>query len=521
LNSVFVEQLRRVSFTIRSNSRLVLLLVGYSLFALTWLVTNPLGAVPDEAAHYIKALGAGEGQLVGSRLKPRQWPTVTKNYVWRNSRAYVLPAQLIPPPDVACTKFNPEISAACQKNWPNLLVRKNARIISTEGNYPPYLYLIPGLFTKMGRTAWDSMMLARLANLLLCLLLIGFAVALSWDRTFGAASLLGIVLAFTPMCLFLFASANSNGVEIAGAFSMTAGLLALGRRSRPPRWYWWSSALGASILSLGRTTGVGFAILIFVTMFTLWGWDRVKQLANSVDKSACWTSATVAAAIIAGVTWELAMDSHPMPSTDLALRAFWPNLIRVPPLLYEQVGLFGWLDTAMPRFVYRIWLSLIFALVGFAFFAGSNRQRFALVTASVSVFVSQEVIGVVILSPTGFGLQGRHSLAMAIAIPLIASHILLTNNTNEWIARFHRITPVIFCIVGFLQFIGWYANSRRYAVGINGAWIFLKSAQWAPVGGWPVWIVLASIASLAIACAGFFPFTEANPVRMTVVQSAS
>ena len=43
----------------------LLLALSVTLLTIAWIVANPPSAAPDETAHYIKALGAGDGDLVG------------------------------------------------------------------------------------------------------------------------------------------------------------------------------------------------------------------------------------------------------------------------------------------------------------------------------------------------------------------------------------------------------------------------------------------------------------------------
>ncbi len=39
--------------------------MGYALLALAWMVAQPPFSSPDEDHHYVRALGASEGQLAG------------------------------------------------------------------------------------------------------------------------------------------------------------------------------------------------------------------------------------------------------------------------------------------------------------------------------------------------------------------------------------------------------------------------------------------------------------------------
>jgi hypothetical protein len=92
---------------------------------------------------------------------------------------------------------------------------------------------------------------------------------------------------------------------------------------------------------------------------------------------------------------------------------------------------------------------------------------------------------------TGFDLQGRQMLPLLVALPILCGSLL-----GKDAAR--RLLPAALAVTGAIQFIAWYVNARRSAVGTDGPLFFLSDPKWSPAGGWIPWLVLAALGSLAL-----------------------
>jgi hypothetical protein len=484
----------------------VLVVVAYTLLAIAWLPSSPATASPDEGAHYLRALAVASGQLIGSLSPPLPnyaIATETERHMWENSRTFTLPNQLVPPLTLICVAFHPERSAACQGAWGTTSVGGSSDQVSYVGNYQPYLYVVPGLFARGGWSFRSGLLLGRFANVLLCVFLVALAAAMLWDPASETLSLVGLLIAVTPMALFLFASVNTSGPEIAGGVCMTAGLLALSRRVDSPRSRWVGAAIGGAVLALGRGTGIGMALVIAGVASLLCGAQGVKDRARSGGWVAGMAVAAVGVAIVAGLAWELGMHfRQPVASPRLAASYILPALQELPDQFHQQVGVFGWLDTEMPGIVYLGWAQLVSVVVALAYLVGTRRQRWGL-TAAIAGYIGCAVfIRAVIMAPTGFDLQGRYTLPVAIAVPLVAGEILRANFHRLGLLRPHNLPMMFAAFIALLQGIGWFANARRYAVGVGGKAIFLGNSEWQPAGGWVPWIALvaAGVALLAGSC---------------------
>jgi len=96
---------------------------------------------------------------------------------------------------------------------------------STAGTYQPYLYFLPGLVARTAGNPYSALRLGRMVSGAIGVALLGLAVAVLWDPDNPRHSLLGLVVATTPMVVFMVASLNPNGSEIAGGICFIAGLL--------------------------------------------------------------------------------------------------------------------------------------------------------------------------------------------------------------------------------------------------------------------------------------------------------
>jgi hypothetical protein len=207
----------------------------------------------------------------------------------------------------------------------------------------------------------------------------------------------------------------------------------------------------------------------------------------------------VGAAAVANVVWEQTQQPH------LTWR---PSLLRhlsldtLPRLVGEFIGRFGWLEAPLPAATTWAWSLLVAGLVVLGLAAGRGRQRAALVGLVAVVAGVLILFRTVLPIDTGFTAQGRYVLPLAVAIPIMAGELVRRHEV-----RFSpRIAPIFassaVAVAALVQALAFYLNSRRYAVGTSGPRWFLGREQWAPTGGWGVWLVLAAVGALLLATGG-------------------
>jgi len=328
-----------------------------------------VGASPDEQAHIDFAWGTVTGQtVVGERLV-----TIPGG---RTATSVQVPQKLLQYPPAGCYAFQPEKPVRQCSSIPadNLQLVAEASYMS---RYPPLFYTVEGAELRAA-TAVDLsgprvLYGARLVAALLSLLAVGSGVFLLARRFPGRVVVMATLLALPSTAWFLAASVNPNGLEIAAAFLLAAGVLALrfdhptGSRSvtailavptgtlllawsRPLSWVW-----AALILSL---------LLVPTSQKQRESWRQrlpVRRL------GALATTATVL--VLAGsMAWFVYAMGVRSSETARLNSGGWGGLNPIGRILLlvlhsgrivtEEIGTFGWLDTSLPSLAVLAWASI-------------------------------------------------------------------------------------------------------------------------------------------------------------------
>lgn len=484
----------------RRDLRTPLLVLGFAGLLAAWVLGNPPVAAPDEGSHYIKAMGTAYGQLQGEPLTiPSKEATPKLRFLLKLNQTFKIPPAYNLDPRLLCVRVHPTSSAACQ-NGLSPPPPPGRRLVSHVGPYHPFLYLPLGLAGRLAPDGLGALRLARFAGASVCLLLLAGAARCCRSR----ASAAGLVLAVTPMSLFLFSSVTTNGTEVAGGVCFTAATLALVRGlSGRETWAWW--ALGGVVLGLSKGLGAVWVAAEALLLVGLLGIKGTWTLFRRAGARSWLAAGTVAAAALVSLVWnQLALPSPPVDATPSGA-VIASAVHALPRLLNQAIGWFGWLDTPMPHPLYLLARLLFAAAVLLALALGTWRQRVALVLAVALGAVATVAVTVGLERPLGFGPQARFTMALAVSVPLLCGHILTER-------RAHSPRPLAAIVIGVFGFViltlqlgGWYANAHRYAVGSTGRRLFWLSAQWQPPGGWIPVLCSAVLGSLLMAGAVLAP----------------
>jgi hypothetical protein len=473
-----------------------LVVAAWALLLAAWLLANPPFAAPDEADHYIRAVGIGEGHLIGRRDPTSHLGITARQVAWtrQTGRLVSLPAGLDPRP-FSCQTGSGHLSAACLNS-----ARANpaaVTLLTGEGNYPPLPYLLPAAIMRAASSPPGALRLARAAGALVALALLAVALAACYDGADPVLSILGVLLAVTPMALFCAASLNSSGLEIASAIAFFACLLRLLREQEiPPRW-WAATALSGGALALTRSAGpLWVAIVVGVALAGGAWWPAVR---GWLSNRAAWVAAGgVAIAVVLNRVWESLYGVHvPFDTSSLhaglvaGARQSWRALP-------ELVGKFGYLDVKLPLVLPLVWLAMLLGLLGAAG-RGRRTERVTLLVLVLTVGVVPIAFYALLVRPTGFGLQDRWLLPVFVTLPLLAGEVCRRHR-----ARLHARTRSLLVLavpigVAVVQFAAWYANSKRFAVGGEGPTWFLADARWSPPGGWAICTASAALGAVCLA----------------------
>src|SRR4051812_14106354 len=219
----------------------VLVLISYAMLVVAWVFGNPPSAAPDEWWHYLRAVSIGHGQLVGkpggreaAKAMIGERPANQPVQAYEDMLASIAQTnrwvQIPPgfsPGWLRCAQLNPNVSARCLNDSPPFAEAQTWFI--SAGNYQPLPYLVPAAISRIPLHPDNLDRLMRAGKAFISLLLFGAAIFLLWNSPSRLASLVGLVVATTPMAVFLSASLNPSGFEIMSALAFTSALLRLTR----------------------------------------------------------------------------------------------------------------------------------------------------------------------------------------------------------------------------------------------------------------------------------------------------
>ncbi len=482
--------------------------LAYALLFAGWTGGDPPFAAPDEWSHYLRTLGVADGHLIGAPFTYELGPTASEHdrrtYAWINDAARLV---RVPPglfiPGFDCNAGRPERSAACLYT----LTPRPTEIIEPTpvGNYQPLPYLLPALVITLARDPYSADRLGRAASALACWLCLVIALRLLWDGR--AASLVGLMLALSPMVIFIGAALTPSGLEIMSGFLFAAALLRLWRQENAGAAYWLVAGVAGAMLALSRSTGplyVALDLLIFAALVGpqgLWGRLRVRPPGPLAG------GAIIAVGVVLSRLWERAYGSHLRIDPAGIPAQLGPALERVPVIMLENVGVFGSLDTVLPFRSAAIWVATLGATVALALLVGTWRERFVLAATALGNLAVIFAFSVILVVGTTFDVQGRHILPLAVMVPLLAGEIL-ARRADRFPARLAGLDlrragdwafAALACGIGLFHLFAWYWNARRQGVGLGGKYRFFDRAEWYPPGGWQLWAVLIVLGAALLA----------------------
>ncbi len=482
--------------------------LAYALLFAGWVGGDPPFAAPDEWSHYLRTLGVADGELIGAPYTYELGPTASdhdrRTYAWINDAARLV---RVPPglfiPGFDCNAGRPAQSAACLYR---LTPIPEATIQATPvGNYQPLPYLLPALVITRARDPYGADWLGRAVGALACWLCLAVALRLLWNGR--AVSLVGTLLALSPMVIFIGAALTPSGLEIMSGFLFAAALLRLWREEHAGVGYWLVAGVAGALLALSRSTGplyVAIDLLVFAALIGPRGlWGRVRARWPGPAEG----GAIIAVGVVLSRLWERAYGSHLRLDPANIPAQLGPAARRVATIVLENVGVFGSLDTVLPDNVRVVWVAALGAIIALALLAGTWWERLVLAATALGNLAVIFAFSVILVVGTTFDVQGRHILPLAVLVPLLAGEIL-ARRADRFPARLaglplRRAGDWAFAAlasgVGLFQLFAWYWNARRQGVGLLGKLRFFDRAEWYPPGGWQLWAVLIVLGAALLA----------------------
>jgi hypothetical protein len=482
-------------------------LAAYTLLTVAWIFSNPVFAAPDEWSHVVRAESIAFGQLIGTPagknvLRPDKpgvsAATIAQQNRWaaQNTRRVSIPAGKTPQ-WFGCSA-DPFVPALCLQDDTGSPPAGAYEIPS--GNYQPFPYLLPALVARASASPNTIALGMRLVRSLLALALLAAAILVLWVPGSRGLPMLGLVVATTPMVVFLAAAVNPSGLEIAAGIAFFAALLRLRRPDPPNARVWALVGVTGAILALSRSQSPLWVVLDIGIFLALVGLRPAYELVKYGGRSGWGALSAIVAAIVLNRIWEglygpkLPIDITPV---GLALKSGWFEL---PGVLRQEIGVFDYLEVSMSPLAYVAWYGLVAALLALALLVATRRERLVLLAASFAALALPVMLVGAFMRHTGYGLQGRYVLAFSVAIPLLAGEIVFRRR-EVFSALDARWIVVPFAVVAaIVQFDGLYANARRFAVGVAGPqWFLGAPVSWAPPGGWWLWLLIMIAGAVLLA----------------------
>jgi hypothetical protein len=436
----------------------------------TWALTNPMFASPDEPAHMARAQGFSRFDF---------------------SPPYETDG--LPMDAPACYRFIANATANCA----DLAWGVDGIEVETKTrDYPPLFHAVaavPAFFVSGLGGAY----VMRLWMAVVCCALLAWAGALLIRPGRGRWPVVGFALALTPMSVFVSSTVNPSGITLAFSLLVVAGAVArwvYGEKSRMPMV---AMCVGVPGLLLVRRDSALWVVILALSLAPLaLSGSRVRERLSVLDPRLWSVRRRVVAAVVAlvvvlaAVMWIGPIVHRLLTTGEVEGNGSrWQGLGSMQVYLDHMIGTFGWIDTFIGREMFTLAAGVCFVVLVLGLVSGGGRLVVAESLALVALFATPVVFGM-ILFPY---FQGRYLLPIwvivAVMAALSASHSGLPPNTS------HRLVTVLLILWGAIHVWSLLQNLRRYAVGFDPTWWFTSNAAWEP----PMMSNLGAVLMIAVA----------------------
>ena len=467
-----------------------------------WALATPIFASPDEPAHAIHAIGVAHGEWLGQKFRPGHGPPdplpAQTPQPSRAGLAVEVPGVYRHWVGIGCLAFKPDAPASCLRFD---AARADQPALTYTARYVPAYYLAVGSVSLITAGSAHQIYLMRLISAMLSAALIASAALTLLESAPGPWALTGLAVAVTPMTLFLAASINPNGLEIAAAIGVWVhgATIATGHISRGGDRVLTRLGIASIALALSRPTSLLWLGVIGVLLMFCAGRRTIIDLLHQ-RAAQLWTAA-LSVAIVLAFGWSVWAGAFNVSQTFVGspVNPTTAQFARTTigqgyELVRQMVGVFGWLDTPAPALTLLVWLFAVGALVGVAILVARPFLRTLGATVVLVVIVPVLIQGSYVHS-LGFQWQGRYSLPLAVGVPILAG--LGIEHARHHLPGDWRLALTIVTGLALAQFLGFAQALRRYTVGANGTIWFPWSSHWHPPV--PTIVLLAGFAGLLCA----------------------
>ncbi len=392
---------------------LALLVTGFVVVQLAWLLTIPPFRGVDEFDHAYRAASVARGEYV---------PPVTA--ATRGTGAFVsVPDDIVWAAGPQCRALPYTVDTDCEASAD--LGNGMVSVASGAGRYNPAYYAVVGT-AALPFDGFTALYVMRLATIAICAALFAAAAwsLLRWAR--GPLPVLGLVVATSPVLLYSTSIVAGNGVEMTAALAVWTAGWGLLRGSSPRAGHLAVATAGACVLATVRSLGPLWLALIVLALLVAAGprrqvMDRLRELAR-------WRPAVAALAVVtvvglASCAWILAMRSltlghETVPDTGLGARTQEAGRsVRL--WVLQSIAAFPTRTEPAPVLVYGGCLVAFLLLVVVAVVWARGRLLAVAGVVAVLALAIPFVITLFTFDSFGVAWQGRYTLPLSVGLPLL------------------------------------------------------------------------------------------------------
>jgi len=510
--------------TTRDRTRWTNTRVWFVAFALAsvlgglWAFMSPMMTSPDEPSQTVRSIAVVRGER-GDEQAIMQSDESVQNVVV--TRVQVPRAYADLELSTSCITFKPLQSANCIPPMGDDMTP--ALAATYVGRYPPLYHLIVGVPSLVLAPA-SALVSMRVLSAILSAVFIGIAVVAARELDRRRLVIVALAVCITPEVVFLSASINPSGLEMASGIALWLTTTVLVRSSgRPDRGAVARFALTAAVFTWTRPLSPAYLVVIVVAVWFLFG-SRLKAR-DLLAKGPFRVGFGVAAvAWLGSMAWLLSTKSfsavagYPRTSATNA-ELLHDSLNLLPAQSRQLIAVFGWLDTDLTPWAIALAFVGLGVIIALGLVLGRNRERAGIIligVGSIGFTLVAEVNGARMV---GMGWQGRYSFALIVGAPLMAA--VVADASPRLSMRVTRAFAVVaIACVGLIQLVAAFTEVRRYAVGIDHPLLsYLSDAAWSPVGN-HLWLFTGTCLAVAAISIGWLGLVRGSTLAASPRASA-
>ena len=471
-------------------------LLTFITFAAWSLVVPPFGSI-DDPAQLVKAAAVVRGQLVGSPIPGGNSADATVQ----------VPAVFVRGTQVPwCFIDNFQTSAACA---PAIQASDSLESVTTYvATYPPTYYALTGLPSLVAASVLGMYMM-RLLSAALSALFITLAIMaiIWWSRS--RLMVLAVLVAVTPMTLYLGGNVNPNGLEITTSVCVwvTGIILVRERLYNPPRGLVVLFGVAAGAMCLIRAISPFWVVLALLVLFCL-SPGPLALLRLVRRREVQFSAMFVLLASLFTTLWaikehSLSVLGSPVPTTVSTAHILATLFTLTGGYLEQMVGAFDWVDfrgsmgLQAPAVTYITWLAVVSLAVITGLVLSDRKMRIALSATALGIVVVPMILTFLQVHQAGYSWQGRYTLPFAAGLPLLAATAV--DPRGLLARRYWRLVTLAAAGLALAQILAFAAVVHRYAVGVSGPLDFFSSGWQPPLTSAGLLVIYAG-AMIAVPC---------------------